>query len=228
MAINNSISTLNVDCTILSGTGTINIGNENSSKAITFGSTSGTSSMTIRSGGSTVSTLNIGTTVATNINIGNTTGATSVDIRTGGNSTNIGSSSTLISNIGNSTGATAIIIQSGVTTGTVTYPYQITTTSPLTLVSGVTYITNNASLTTLTLPTSAVIGSTIQVIGVGTGGWKIAQSSGQQIFSTASNTTSGATGTLSSGGRYDSVTMSCVVANNSWTIMYSVGTLAFV
>jgi hypothetical protein len=43
------------------------------------------------------------------------------------------------------------------------------------------YLADSSSLVTITLPVSPNIGDTVQVSGVGTGGWKIAQNAGQCI-----------------------------------------------
>jgi hypothetical protein len=43
------------------------------------------------------------------------------------------------------------------------------------------YLADNAAQVTITLPASPALGDLVQVSGVGSGGWKIAQNSGQQI-----------------------------------------------
>ena len=43
------------------------------------------------------------------------------------------------------------------------------------------YLADNAAQVTITLPATPVLGDLVQVSGVGAGGWKIAQNSGQQI-----------------------------------------------
>jgi len=80
------------------------------------------------------------------------------------------------------------------------------------------YITDNASLITLTLPTTSSIGDEIEIIGNGAGGWLIAQNSGQQIKFGNASTTSGVSGSLASTNQYDSVYLVCTVANTQWTI----------
>lgn len=81
------------------------------------------------------------------------------------------------------------------------------------------YISNNAGLVTLTLPTTAAVGATIQVQGLGAGGWQIAQNASQLIHIGSSVTTTGATGFLASSNQYDSITVLCVVANTTWTVL---------
>lgn len=77
------------------------------------------------------------------------------------------------------------------------------------------YVADNAGLVTLTLPTSASIGDTVIVQGKGAGGWKITYTTSQQIQigSSASTVTSG---NIASTNTWDSVTLTCVTANNIW------------
>ncbi len=44
------------------------------------------------------------------------------------------------------------------------------------------YMANNSSQVTITLPASLAVGDVVQVSGVGSGGWKIAQNAGQSII----------------------------------------------
>lgn len=78
------------------------------------------------------------------------------------------------------------------------------------------YVSNNAGLVTLTLPVTAAFGSSQTVVGLGSGGWRIAQNSGQQVIVGGVATTLGAGGSLSSTNRYDSIDLLCVVANTLW------------
>lgn len=87
------------------------------------------------------------------------------------------------------------------------------------------YIANNASLVTLTLPTTAALGSIIRVVGKGAGGWQIAQNASEIIHFGTSDTTTGATGYLESTQTYDAVHLVCTVADTEWTVLSSVGNL---
>jgi hypothetical protein len=93
-----------------------------------------------------------------------------------------------------------------------------------------TYIADNAGLVTFTLPATAAQGTTMTVVGNGAGGWTIAQNANQAIKMNAQTTTTGATGSLSSTNRYNSVTMLATVggASTIWVIDSSSGTLTFV
>ncbi len=90
------------------------------------------------------------------------------------------------------------------------------------------YLADNAGLVTLTLPATAVQFSVIEVKGYGAGGWKIAQNANQQIrFGSATATTSGATGFLSSNNLNDGVRLIAAVggASTIWTVLSSIGNI---
>jgi len=87
------------------------------------------------------------------------------------------------------------------------------------------YVINNASLVTLTLPTTAAFGSTFQVTGKSAGGWKIAQNAGQQINFGNTATTSGTSGFLASTNQFDSVTFVCVTPNTQFVVYGSIGNI---
>lgn len=79
------------------------------------------------------------------------------------------------------------------------------------------YIVVNDALTTISLPRYAQRGAIIRVTGLGANGWKIIPFSGQTIqVLTASASTS-----LSSSGRYDCISLTCVIANTLWVTTYS-------
>lgn len=78
------------------------------------------------------------------------------------------------------------------------------------------FINTNAGLTTFTLPITAAVGTIIQIIGEGAGGWKIAQNAGQNIQVNNTSSTVGVLGYISSLNRYDLVTLTCRVANTTW------------
>jgi hypothetical protein len=94
-----------------------------------------------------------------------------------------------------------------------------------------TYLADNASLVTLTLPATAVQGSIIEVKGFAAGGWTIAQNAGQQIrFGSATATTSGTGGSLSSTNFNDGVKILAAVggASTVWTVTSSIGNISIV
>jgi hypothetical protein len=90
------------------------------------------------------------------------------------------------------------------------------------------YITNSAGLITLTLPATASVGDLFGVVGMGTGGWLIAQNSGQTIHFGTSNTTTGAGGSLASSAQYDCVEFICITTNTDFVVRSSIGNLTVV
>jgi hypothetical protein len=101
--------------------------------------------------------------------------------------------------------------------GTSTWTVVTGTSQAMAVDSG--YISNNAGLVTLTLPSTAAVGSVIQVQGLGAGGWQIAQNASQLIHIGSQVTTTGTGGYLASTNQYDSITILCVVANTTWTVL---------
>jgi hypothetical protein len=107
--------------------------------------------------------------------------------------------------------------------GSVRLPYTQVSAVTQTLVADNSYGANNASQVVFTLPTTSAIGTEIQVVGVGAGGWRIAQNAGQQIHFGNLSTTSGTGGRLDSSHRRDSVNIKCVVPDLEWVVTQSVG-----
>lgn len=89
-------------------------------------------------------------------------------------------------------------------------------------------IANRATLVTLTLPTTAKVGDTIEVVGKGAGGWLIAQNAGQTIHFLSGGTTPGAGGSLASSTIYDCVKLICITANTDFVVNSVVGNITVV
>ncbi len=100
-------------------------------------------------------------------------------------------------------------------TGSGTGFTEVTGTSQA-MVADAGYVSNNAGLVTFTLPVTAAFGTSQTVVGLGAGGWKINQNSGQNIQVGNQTTTVGVGGSLASANRYDSIDLLCVVANTTW------------
>lgn len=104
----------------------------------------------------------------------------------------------------------------------------IVTTPTQAMASNIIYLTNDpSSLVTYTLPLLSNVGDRLSVVGQSSNGWIITQTTGQQIQVSASHTTLGATGTLASSNRYDSINLICIVANTIWTCLGSGQTAGF-
>lgn len=87
------------------------------------------------------------------------------------------------------------------------------------------YICNNASLVTVTLPTTAAVGDILEVVGKGAGLWRIAQNASEIIHMGNLDTTTGVGGYLEATHRRDAVKLVCVVADTEWNVISSVGNI---
>ena len=115
-------------------------------------------------------------------------------------------------NIGNAAGAITIsAIGSGFTWTTVTSPTQALATE-----NG--YVANDSVLITFTLPSVAAVGSTIKILGLGSGLYTIAQNANQYINFVSGTTTVGTGGSLTATEKFDSITLVCSVVNNGWNV----------
>ena len=85
------------------------------------------------------------------------------------------------------------------------------------------YYTENAALTTLTLPGSFTEGQEMAVSSVG-GAWTIAQNAGQTIHFGTSSTTTGAGGSLASTATRDGVRL-LAVSTTDLNVLYALGSL---
>lgn len=97
------------------------------------------------------------------------------------------------------------------------------TTQAATINNG--YIADNASLVTVTLPSTAAVGSIVAIVGKGAGLWNLAQNSGQTVHFGNQNTTTGAGGSLAAVLQYDCVEVICTTANTDWVVRNSIGNI---
>lgn len=87
------------------------------------------------------------------------------------------------------------------------------------------YIVNAAALSTITLPAAAAVGSLLEIVGVGAGGWRLGQAANQQVvFGNIANTL-GAGGQLNSTHQRDSIRLVCLAADTTWQVISSVGNI---
>lgn len=101
------------------------------------------------------------------------------------------------------------------------------TSTGVTLAPNTNYVADNASLVTFTLPVTAALGDTYQIVGKGAGGWAVAQGTGQSIQMDGATTTT-TTGSLSSTVQYDCITLTCITANTVWAVTSSMGNITVV
>lgn len=107
--------------------------------------------------------------------------------------------------------------------GTITSWVDVTTSTQSMLTKTGYKVDNGASLVSLTLPTTAVLGDVIEVAGYSSGLYTIKQSAGQIIHFGDHDTTSGATGSLAATNRYDAISLRCIVDNLEWIVLGSQG-----
>jgi len=115
------------------------------------------------------------------------------------------------------------VMNTGDTSGLVTWSEETGTSANLVVNRGI--IANNAAVVTLTLPSTAALGSVIEVCGKGAGGWKVAQNASEIIHFGVSDSTTGTGGSIASTHKYDSVKLVCTVADTEWMVVSAVGTL---
>ncbi len=97
-----------------------------------------------------------------------------------------------------------------------------------TLVPSNGYVNQNSSLTTFALPASASFGEVFVIAGVGTGGWRISQASGQQIIVGEVSSIVGVGGSVSSTKNSDNIYLLCITDNTTFKALYWSGNLDIV
>ena len=120
-------------------------------------------------------------------------------------------------------GAGSITIAGAAGSGVLSWVVETTTSRALLVDQGV--IGNNAATITMTLPTTAAVGSVIRVVGMGAGSFKIAQNVLELIHFGTATTTTGVGGSIESTQVNDSIEIVCIVANTEWAVLSSVGNL---
>lgn len=194
----------------------------------------------LTSGTNTFPTFNQNTTgSAAILTTARTIGAVTGDATSAGssfdgsaNNTNALTFATVNANVGTFTNPTVTVNAKGLVTAIsngssgITWTEVTTTTQTAAINNG--YIANNASLVTITLPTTAAVGSIVRVAGKGAGGWKIAQNASGIIHFGGVDTTTGTGGSLASFQRYDAIEIVCSVANNEWVVLSSQGNITII
>jgi hypothetical protein len=112
------------------------------------------------------------------------------------------------------------------------FTWSSVTTSTQTIAVQNGYVTDNATLVTYTLPVTAALGDSFEILGgtTGAGGWTIAQNASQQIKFGVTATTSGVGGSLASTNQYDNVKCRAIVAGAAtiWEVTSATGNLTVV
>jgi hypothetical protein len=163
------------------------------------------------------------TNTANHVSVGVTNG-TNGQVLIGGGAAATWNTITAGSNISVTNAANGITIAA--TTGAVTA--WSTVTANTALVAGHAYVNNKAaSACTFTLPATALVGDTFQIVGYAANGWTIVENAAQQIAWNDLLTTA-TTGSLSSANRYDNIIFTCIVANTLFSATAWTGTLTVV
>ncbi len=142
---------------------------------------------------------------------------------------------TVNSNVGSFTNANITVNAKGLVTAAASGSSTFSP-MPTTVVAGTTqaaavnnsYVSNNGSAVTITLPATAAVGSEIEILGLGAGGWILAQNASQLVHFGNQVTTTGTGGSLASTNQYDSVFIKCIVANTTFNVRSSIGNLTVV
>ena len=87
------------------------------------------------------------------------------------------------------------------------------------------FIANNGATVGLLLPLTAALGSVIQIVGKGAGGFQLTQNAGQTTHLVGSSTTTGVGGTIDSSEAGATLAMVCITADTDWRIFSSTGNL---
>lgn len=87
------------------------------------------------------------------------------------------------------------------------------------------YIVNASALATITLPATAAVGSLLEIVGVGAGGWRLAQAANQQVVFGNLTNTAGAAGQLNSTHQRDCIRLVCITQDTTWQVVGSVGNI---
>lgn len=142
---------------------------------------------------------------------------------------------TVNSNVGSFTNANVTVNAKGLITAvssgaaTTYYTYNNQASASVTMVIDNAYIINDgATLVTATLPATAAQGTKFKIVGFSSGGWKIAQATGQTIHFGNLNTTAGVTGSLASTNQYDCIELLTAVANTDFVVVNAQGNITIV
>lgn len=89
------------------------------------------------------------------------------------------------------------------------------------------YILNGTSgFISMTLPVTSSVGDLFEIVGIGTDAWSVQQNSGQKIIFGEIETTVGAGGAIESTHERDCLRAVCIVANTTWQVISSMGTIS--
>jgi hypothetical protein len=102
----------------------------------------------------------------------------------------------------------------------ITVPYYPLTDVAQQAIPNTGYVPGSSSLTTITLPTEAEVGSKVAIQGQGSGGWLLQANTGQVIHLSSGVTSDG--GSIASSNQYDTIIVMCIEANSVWSVSWFV------
>ena len=140
----------------------------------------------------------------------------------------VGATITAGSGISVTNGAGTITIAN---TGPAAFTWSTVTGSTQAITANNGYVSNDgATLVTFTLPAvlSTNLGDTFIIVGLGSGGWVLDQNASQLIHFGNVVTTTGTGGSLASSNQYDSISVTCIVTNTTWSVLEAVGNITYV
>ncbi len=110
-----------------------------------------------------------------------------------------------------------------------TFAYSNVTGAAQTMAVNTGYVANNSgSAVAFTLPTTAAVGTIMEIAGSCSGGWNIVQNANQIVHVGSLATTTGVGGSITTTNRYDGIRMICIVANLEWSVLGMQGNLTVV
>jgi len=123
-------------------------------------------------------------------------------------------------NLSTGTGPTTFTIS---TEGMANYSFVDETTTSRTLTPFQCMVADNAGVVTGTIPASSNFGDVFEIVGKGTGGWKLQANAGQTINLGSSPTT--VAGSLASTNQYDAIQVVCVTSNTTFVARSVIGNI---
>lgn len=104
----------------------------------------------------------------------------------------------------------------------------ITVGGPTQMVNNEGYIANAGVLCQILLPATSSVGDSIQIVGIGSGGFRITQNAGQNIMYLGNLSTAGVGGSFSSTVNTCTIEIICTTADTLWSVVDSNGVFTIV
>jgi hypothetical protein len=97
------------------------------------------------------------------------------------------------------------------------------TATPITMAGNASYVADTAGLLTFNMPAVVAQGTVFKIAGQGAGGWLVQMNAGQTA--NLNSTPTSVAGSLASSNRYNCIEILCTVANTTFTVIQSQGTI---